>query len=68
MEQTPMIDKKFHVRMVFTVALLLLADLFGLYMCVADVIRHGPSMAILFGNEVCFASSFKRYGSQLLWP
>lgn len=47
-----MIDKRFHLRMLSTVALLLFADLFGFYTCVADVIRHGPSMAILFGNEV----------------
>lgn len=53
MEQTAQLPPRFTVRMVTTILLMAVMDVAGLWMCIQSVIRHGPSMAILFGNEVC---------------
>lgn len=61
-----MLNRRFHVRMMLTIVLLTLSDVLGLFFCVKDVIKSGPSMSILFGNEfallfVCLASIIVRY-------
>lgn len=53
MEQIARLSQVFHLRMALVITLLTGLDLVGLYACVRHVIRNGPSMAILFGNEVC---------------
>jgi len=52
MEQTARLPDYFHPRMIMLVYLLICLDLFGIYSCINSVIQHGPSMAILFGNEL----------------
>lgn len=55
MEQTAQLPPRFNARMLATILLMVTMDVAGLWVCIQSVIRHGPSMAILFGNEVCLS-------------
>lgn len=52
MEQAPQLPPGFTARVLTIIALLAASDIFGFYLCVNDVFKNGPSMSILFGNEV----------------
>lgn len=52
MEQAPQLPPSFILRILAVIVFLSASDVLGLYLCVKDVLSNGPSMSILFGNEV----------------
>lgn len=52
MEQTARVSPLFHWRMLVSVLIMATVDCLGLSLCIRDVLKNGPSMSILFANEV----------------
>ena len=52
MEQTPHVTWRFHVRMLFTLSLLGVADAGLCWWAYESVAARGPSMQLFFGFEV----------------
>jgi hypothetical protein len=57
MEQTPVVPKSFHVRMISLMSLLIVIDCKLASHAISTIMAKGPNMMIMFGFEVrCLTS------------